>query len=193
MGAETFAIMAAAGGMMKAYGEYTGGKQKQDMYDMNAGIYLRRAGATRDAAALTDEQSQVIENRIVGAQRAGYAASGVAVDTGTPLEVMVGTLHQSKLNRAIAGYNAEIEARQFESEAELMHDYGKKAAKSGKMAAFATLLDVAAGYGSTAGFGSFGGGRNTTVGGNKMVGSQRGAKAYSGAKGYRSNGSIITI
>lgn len=149
IGAETFAVLSAAGGLAKAYGSYTSGKQKQQMYDYNAGINTQKASLVRQASALNDYEAGLVQEQLIGAQRAGFAGSGVKVDTGSPLDVMVHTLSESNLDRAVQKYSYETAARGLEDEARLNRLYGKDAKKQGIISAFSSLLETAATFGAS--------------------------------------------
>lgn len=57
-------------------------------------------------------QTKRIGKQVMGAQRAGYAASGVKVDTGTPLDVAIDTRAQIMTDKQIirTRYDLEVDA-----------------------------------------------------------------------------------
>ena len=164
------AAIALIGGAVSAYGTYQEGQEEKQAQEYNAVIEERnaaliRAGAKKETSiikqnAVLNEYRQRKQLAIVtGAQTGGYAARGVSVSTGSPLEVMTDTIANAELEIAIgqwsaqneidvATYNAEVAARQKESSAMLRRVYGKSAAKTATYQAAGTLLSSAGKYGS---------------------------------------------
>lgn len=143
--------ISAAAGVVKAAGQYKQGKDQKALYDSNAAVLDRKATTVRQAAELNDQQSAAMAEQIFGQQTAGFAGAGVAVNTGTPLDVHIQSKTQSNLDRAIGRYNAEINAVSYENEAINTRAYGKDIKRKAKSLAFATLLETAGQYGSATG------------------------------------------
>lgn len=161
MGAETFAAVAVAGGVVKAYGQYEAGKESKKAYDYNAGIEEQQALETRTAAALNDFKKRKAVEYAVGAQQAGYAKAGVVTNTGSPLDVLTDSLSNAYLDIAIDDYNYEVAARQHESQAAMDRYTGKQTLRLSKIQAFSTVLESASNFGASQ---AKGGATKTTIG-----------------------------
>ena len=173
------AAIAVVGGVMNAYGQYRQGQETKEAANYNAKIdeqnaRLIRTGARREAgiirqnAVLNEYRQRKRLEYITGEQVGGYAARGVSISTGSPLDVMAETIAAGELEiaigqwnaeneTAVSTYNAEVAARNKESEARLRRLYGKSAATTAKYQAAGTLLSSAGTYGSTVGKARIGG------------------------------------
>lgn len=126
IGSMGFEALSAMGGAISAYGTFESGRQQNQAWGYNAENAMIRAQNTREAEVLNQEQMQRKQNQIIGAQRAGYAGVGVRVNTGTPLDMMVDTMYQSKMDMAISKYNSDVNASALESEAAMDRFYGEQ-------------------------------------------------------------------
>ena len=162
MSATTMAVMALVGGAVSAYGQYQQGQETKQAQDYNAAIEeqsatLIRAGAEREAgiikqnAILNEYRQRKQLAMVTGQQVGGYAARGVAVGTGSPLDVIADSISNAELEIAIGKwsaqyeaditkYNAELAAKNKESSAELRRRYGKSAATQAGYQSVGTLL-----------------------------------------------------
>ncbi len=88
-----------------------------------------------------------------GEQIAGYAGRGVSASTGSPLDVMADSIANAELEIAIGNwnaeneiatttYNAEVGARNKESEARFRRLYGKSYASNAGLKSIGTLLSA---------------------------------------------------
>lgn len=83
-----------------------------DLLEQNAGIALEQGRVAQDA-----QQRQ--SRRQIGSMVAAYGASGVQVDSGSPLDVLADSAMMAELDRLTIGYNAELEARNYRTQAQL--------------------------------------------------------------------------
>ena len=156
------AIAGLVGGGISAYGQMKQGQEEQQAQSYNALVLeqqagMERAAAVREAeiirqnAVLNEYRSRKSLAIVTGEQVAGYAARGVSVGTGSPLDVYADTIANAELEISIgnwtaeneiatAKYNAEVAARNRESEARMRRLYGKSAATSAGYQAIGTLL-----------------------------------------------------
>ena len=133
----------AASGIASAFGAYQQGKQEQQAYNQNAEVSEQSAEAARVRAKLNEYQKQKVANQQIGTQRAVYAKSGVNINTGSPIDVMIEDLSNAYLDIEIDNYNNEVAARGFQSEADNLRFYGKQAKNAGMGKAGLTLLQTA--------------------------------------------------
>ena len=85
--------------------------------DLNAGVDIFNAGIYDASAVDAVTRGQETENRfrtqlkgLIGSQRVSYAAQGVDVAEGSPLEVQMDTAHQGELDALTIRTNAAREA-----------------------------------------------------------------------------------
>ena len=119
--------VAAAGIGMSAFGTYKGVKAEnqanaynaqlaannQLIAEQNAGIEEQRAAQAIEAGRVAEEQFRQKGEQLKGAQRAGFAASGVEVDTGSALDVAQDTAELTELDALTIRHNAALQAFDF--------------------------------------------------------------------------------
>lgn len=153
---------AILGGGAAAYGAYSQGQEARQMSNQQASVLaqqaaLERASGQREAdiigqnAALNEYRARKSMNIITGEQIGGYAARGVSVGTGSPLDVIADSITNAELDIAIdkwsaktqsdtALYNAETAAKNKESDARFRRLYGQSAATNSLYQGVGTLL-----------------------------------------------------
>ena len=144
---QTMALMNLAGAGISAYGQYTSGQQANDAYGYNAVLAENNAKLIRQSAELVEYQQKKNLEATVGNQMARYAARGISVGTGSPLDVMTDTLAKGYLDIAVQNYNSEISARGQESDAAMSRYTGKQTQKRSTLNAGLTLLKGVTNYG----------------------------------------------
>ncbi len=144
--ANTLAAMNLFGTGVSAYGEYQGGKQIQSTQNYNAALADQNAAVVRESGALTEYQKKKNLEAQVGRQTAQYAASGINVNQGSPIDVMTDTLSKGYLDIAIDKFNTELTARGYESKANQDRRAGAAARKESTLAAGLGLLKGVATY-----------------------------------------------
>jgi len=156
------AVAGLVGGGISAFGQMQAGQEEKQAQDYNAQILEQNAATERAVAA---RETDIIKQNAVlneyrarkslaittGEQTGSYAARGVSVGTGSPLDVMADSIANATLEIDIANwnaeneakattYNAEIAAKNKESEARLRRLYGKSAATNSMYSGLGTLL-----------------------------------------------------
>jgi hypothetical protein len=156
------AISQLTGAGISAYGTYSQGREANTAQSYNASVLEQNASTERAIAArevdiikknavLNEYRSRKALATTTGEQVAGYARRGVSVGTGSPLDVMADSIANAELEIAIGNwnaeneiatttYNAEVGARNKESEARFRRLYGKSAATNANYSAVGTLL-----------------------------------------------------
>lgn len=140
------AMTTGAGAIMAPIGAYQTGKEQEKAYQYNAQLYEQRAQSARQTSAMTQFQKDRQTKVAIGSQRAAFAKAGVNINTGSPIQLMVDSLYNAELYKAIGAYNDEVEAKSYENAAAMNRYYGKQAKREGMAKAGISLLKSAADY-----------------------------------------------
>jgi hypothetical protein len=165
--------MAAAigiiGGVVSAMGAIQQGKAQADAANYQAQvarnneiIALQQAAYTRQEGAAKAQQQDLQSAQLIGKQKATLGASGVDIESGSPLEIQASQASLARLDALTVQSNAErkawgfdVEATNQKAQAGLYHMQAANAKKAATLAAFSSLLG---GFGKFAGKWSGGGG-----------------------------------
>lgn len=132
-------VLSIVGLGMQALGQQQAGEAAQDAGNYNAQIAEQNATLTRDRTATEERRYRAGTRRQMGSIQSAYAASGVTME-GSAMDVVLDSALTAERDALAIRHSGEIEAAQFESEAELQRLYGAQAAAGGRMGAAATLL-----------------------------------------------------
>jgi len=143
MGLETALLVSmgasAAGTAMSAYGSYQQGKQEQEIYKANAGLYRQEAESVKEAGR--DEASLIKERaRELLAKQIVMAAAGGGDLAGSNLNVMADSAFQAERDAQMTLRNADVEAVGLRNRANVAEAYGKSAKKAGNIRAVTGIL-----------------------------------------------------
>jgi hypothetical protein len=108
-----------------------------DQAQQNAGIAINQAN--EDARAFS-----VFSRQQLGAERAGYGASGVDTASGSPQAVLENGAAQSALDAAKIKYGGQLKAAGYQNTASLSTYEASAASTGGYLSAAGTLLSGAA-------------------------------------------------
>lgn len=147
-------VVGVAGTLMGAAGAIQSGNAAKAAGDYNAQVAENNKIVAERQAADALARGQIAEDEqrrktmaIKGAQRAALGASGVALDSGSPLDILGDTAAFGELDALTIRSNAEREAygyrvqgMNFEAEAGLARAQGKAAQTAGYVGAGGTLL-----------------------------------------------------
>lgn len=167
------------GGVFSAVGAYNQNEAASNAAAYNAQVATQAASYARQAGEVKAEAAGRETAALMGRQRAGFAASGVDVNTGSPLDVQADTARFGQLNQLTIRNNAAREAWGYTASANLATAQSKNYDTAATTSALASLVgtggNVAGKWQSfqTAGvdpfavnaFGSGGGGSNPLIGG----------------------------
>lgn len=131
---------------LSAFGLFQSGQQEKSAYAYNASLAEQNAQVVRQSYQLTEYQKKKNLEAMVGTQAAQFAAGGVSVTSGSPIDVMTDTLSKGYLDIAIDKYSSELAARVYESQAAMDRYTGKQAAREGIFKSGLTLLQAATEY-----------------------------------------------
>ena len=169
----SFAYIAVAGMVIQGIGTYQAGQEAKKAAEYNAKIDEQEAanirfGAERETgiikqnAVLNEYRQRKQLERETGTQVGAYAASGVDVGTGSPLDVIADDIANAELKisidkwtaenqAAMTTYNAATTASGLESGASEQRRSGRATARVATLKAGGTLLSAAGKYKSTIG------------------------------------------
>lgn len=170
--AEGALALAAVSTAMGAYGMYAQGQQQKAqaeyqaavannnaiIAEQNAQIQDRAAQDALSRGRIEEQQHRLKVAQIKGTQRSALAASGVAVDTDSALDVLADTAmlgemdaltirnnaERESYNFQVGAYNARAQAGNFRAESGLLSMAGSNAARNGTWGAATTLIGGAA-------------------------------------------------
>jgi hypothetical protein len=103
-------IMGAAGQMQQTQATAAADRYNAQIADMNARLAERRAKDAIERGAKEEQRKRMEVAKIVGAQKAAMAASGVDLTFGSPLDVIVDTAVLGELDALTIRSNAYREA-----------------------------------------------------------------------------------
>ena len=162
MGAVTSMVLggiALAGAATSAAGQYKQGKSAKEAMNYNAQVAEQQGQMAEDSAELEALKLSRNKDRVLGAQRAGYAGSGVVNNTGTPLDVELQSASEAEMDIMIAKWNGKVNKEKAKSQASYDRMLGENYMSAGKAGAVSTLLQSA----GTIGLQHFGSGATKTV------------------------------
>lgn len=126
--------------LFNAYASYEQGKYLDKVAKVNAGISEQ---AAQDAVARggieADEQRKTTQ-QIIGAQRTGFAAGGIDVNSGSAGQIQNDVAAMGELDALTIINNAAREAYGYRVQAMDQRQQGKLAKYSGKMDAIGSIL-----------------------------------------------------
>lgn len=193
MAAATSALMMASYGVQgtaslvgsyaQASAQRAQGDYQKKMFEMNARFANLNA---EDAIKRGDKEASLVKNRarqMIGAQRSSMAAQGIAVDSGSAMDVQLDTASAGVQDAMTVRNNAWREAWGYRVQAQDLMHQGAMAKIAGRSAASQTLLT-----GGISAIGSFAKGAGqygSTFGGSKTTGKTTTMAGSPTAYGYR--------
>lgn len=132
--------MMMAGSAISAMGAISQANAQQAASSYNATIKEREAGLATEQATQDVQQVRWAAKRAEGSLLAGYGASGVTTDTGSPLDVLANSASQAKLDEETVLFKGKLKAMGLNAGAELDRTAGKTAKQQGPLNAASYLL-----------------------------------------------------
>lgn len=132
-----------AGGIGGAGAAIGAGKTNQEISESNALNLEQRAGEALESGKLDIQRQQIKTARLKGEQKVSFVSSGVAVGTGSPLDVLSDTARLGDLDVDIIKRRAERQATGLQLQAVDERLAGSLAKQRGKSRAFSTILTSA--------------------------------------------------
>jgi hypothetical protein len=150
-------VVAAGGAVMQGQAQAKQAKYQSAVERNNATIAGWQATDAQQRGQIEEQRQRLATARLKGAQRAGMAANGIEIDSGSPLDVLMDTAQLGELDALTIRANAEREAYGFRSQqgnltaqAGLTQMAGRNAVTAGYIGAGSTLLSSAATAGDRA-------------------------------------------
>ena len=138
--AAAFPIMMMTGAAVSAAGAIQQANQAKSAALYNATLKERDAGLALQQADRESQQVRWASARAQGGLVAGYGASGVATDTGSPLDVLAMSASQAKLDEETVLWNGKLKATGFMSGAALDRSQAKNVEQQGQLSAASYLI-----------------------------------------------------
>lgn len=133
-------LISGAGAIYSANAQKAEARYSRQIAERNATIVQQQA-AVSEAAARRDGR------RAIGKIQAGYGASGVVGNEGSPLDVLENSATEAELDALTIRYNGELGAMGYKDDARLATMRGRAAGTEGAFRAGSALLSGATAYG----------------------------------------------
>lgn len=128
----TAPVMALAGAATSAFGSILGGEGQAGAAEFNAAVARQNAAVAQQQGQAAIEAQQRDYARKMGSMVASYGASGVEVDSGSPLEAVADSARMATLDSLTLKYNADLRAAGYQNTA-MMEDMKAKTARTSAM------------------------------------------------------------
>lgn len=132
--------LTAASSAVGAVGSIQEGRAQKGMAEYNADVYEQNAVAATNKAAFDATRQREVARKILSSHRATWGASGVTVNSGSPLLDMEELAAEAELDAQAIEYTGKIESMQGRSKAALSRLQGKQAETSSYFKAGTSLL-----------------------------------------------------
>ena len=139
-GAGIGGILSALGTVVGAVGSIASGVSANNVAKYNAEVAENNATAERQRAAYEADLTRDNVRRVVGAQRAAGASSGLDITSGTPVAVLGDTAKAGELDVLARLYSGEAAATASMNDAARFRAEGKAQKQAGFINAGTTLL-----------------------------------------------------
>jgi hypothetical protein len=133
-------LVAAIGTAISAAGSISAGTAQQNAEKYNAEVDQNNAIQARQAAFSQEQASEQQTTSRLGQQKADYGASGVDVNTGSPVDVMTDTAAKGRLDALTLRYGGQVRAQADQEGASLALYQGASDATAGYIGAGTSLL-----------------------------------------------------
>lgn len=124
---------------MSFWGKLIEGENKAIAYEYNAKVARQNAEIARQQGVAAVEAQQRQAARVMGSAMASYGASGVQMDVGSPVDVLVDSARMAELDKLTTQYNYALKAVGYEANAKL----DLLGAKSARTSAFFDAVNSA--------------------------------------------------
>jgi len=123
-----------------AWSQYQQGRAEKKRMDYQARMQDLRADRIEYRGEWEEQRLREKGSQVKGAQRASYAASGVQVDTGSPLDILASTDLEVERDAAMIQYNSAMEAGAARQQGGLYRAAGRTAKSGSLLRSGSTLL-----------------------------------------------------
>ena len=126
--------------LFNAYSSYEQGKYLDKVSKVNAGISRQAADDAIKRGSIDADEQRKVAQQVIGAQRTGFAAGNIDVNTGTAGQIQNDTAALGELDALTIINNAAREAYGYRVQAMDQRQQGKLAKWQGKMSAIGSIL-----------------------------------------------------
>lgn len=140
------AVIGIAGGIVSGIGAAMGAKAEANSLDAQAQFKERQAAIEHQTGEYQAGRTQDAVDRTTGAQRAGFAASGVGL-TGSAADVIMESETEGKLDVAAIRWNSKLAGDNLRYQAKMDKMNAQTARRSAPLAFLGATLNGIASYG----------------------------------------------
>lgn len=148
------ALLGLGGAIVSGAGQAKAGRKQKRAFGLNAAIEEQNAVRAIEAADADILSLKREAARAIGAQRAGFGASGVSSSSGSAMDLLADSTSQAVLDQQRRKYAGELKAETHRNNARAGIASGKAAVESSGYGAAATLLQGVGNFASSGGFSS---------------------------------------
>jgi hypothetical protein len=130
----------AIGVALGAFGSIASGVQANNVAQYNAKVAENSATAERERAGYEANMKRDEVRRVIGAQRAAGAASGLDITQGTPVAVLGDSMKSGELDVLARLYSGDAAATAYKNDANRFRAEGKAAQTAGFINAGTSLI-----------------------------------------------------
>lgn len=134
------AVLQGVGILASAAGSVAAGNQANKVAEYNAKVAENNAQAARQEAGFEANIQRENLRRVIGAQRAAAASSGLDTTSGTPIAVLGDTAQQGEMDVLARLYSGQAAATASMNDARRMRAEGKAQKRAGFINAGTSLL-----------------------------------------------------
>lgn len=139
-------VLGIVGGVVSGIGAAMGAKAEAASLDAQADFKDRQAGMELEAGAVEGRRIQGQVDRVSGAQRAGFAANGIAL-SGSAEDVLIDSAEEGALDVATVRWNSKLAADNLKYQAKVDRMNAKTSRRAAPIAFLAPALGGLASYG----------------------------------------------
>lgn len=140
------AVVGLAGAVVSGIGAAQQAQQQAANHEAEAALKDRQAEVNAETAIYEQDRTRDVVERTLGAQRAGYAANGIALD-GSAVDVIADTATEGALDIAAIQWNSDLKTDNLKYEAKIDRMNADGARSSAGLAFLAPVLGGVAKFG----------------------------------------------
>lgn len=137
--------LAIAGGV-QALGALSSGESQSEALGYSADVASNNATLALQAGDMNARRQQMLSSQKIGAERAGYGASGIDSGSGSALDVLGSSAMNGELDKLNILHGAQVQAINFENQAAIDRSQADSAKNAGLFGAAGALAGGVGGY-----------------------------------------------
>lgn len=139
----TPALLIGIGGGASALSSISAGNYADKIGGFNQSALNKQADSVLDAGKVAEQSHRTSVTNLKGQQKTGFAASGVDIGSGSPVDILSDTAAFGELDASTIRHNAELDAYGLRVKGESERLQGKLSKRSGFGNAAGTILTTA--------------------------------------------------